>query len=280
MSARSEAVARSEAYYDSGEADSFYQTFWGGEDIHIGLYRNRDEPIARASRRTVEAMADRIAGRLGAGARVLDLGAGYGGAARYLAERFGCRVDCLNISETQNALNRRMTADAGLSDLIDVVHGDFERVPGPDGAYDAVWSQDAILHSGNRSRVLDEIRRVLKPRGELIFTDPMQADDCPAGVLQPVLDRIHLSSLSSFAFYRAELARRGFEEVSVEPLTNQLRTHYWRLGRELDARRGEAVAGSGSAYVDAMKRGLQHWVDAADRGHLAWGIMHFRRGTD
>ena len=36
MSARSEAVARSEAYYDSGEADSFYQTFWGGEDIHIG----------------------------------------------------------------------------------------------------------------------------------------------------------------------------------------------------------------------------------------------------
>ena len=280
MSARSEPVARSEAYYDSGEADSFYQTFWGGEDIHIGLYRNRDEPIADASRRTVAAMADRIASRLGPGARVLDLGAGYGGAARYLADRFGCRVTCLNISETQNDLNRRMTKDAGLSDRVKVVHGDFEHIPGPDAAYDAVWSQDAILHSGDRGRVLDEIRRVLKPGGDLIFTDPMQADDCPAGVLQPVLDRIHLSSLSSFGYYRAELSRRSFDEVSVEPLTKQLRTHYWRLGRELDERRDEAVAGSGKAYVEAMKRGLQHWVDAADRGYLAWGILHFRRGRN
>ena len=280
MNARSEAVARSEAYYDSGEADSFYQTFWGGEDIHIGLYRNRDEPIADASRRTVAAMADRIAGGLGRDARVLDLGAGYGGAARYLAERFGCRVTCLNISETQNDLNRRMTEDAGLSDRVEVVHGDFEHIPGPDAAYDAVWSQDAILHSGDRGRVLDEIRRVLKPGGDLIFTDPMQADDCPAGVLQPVLDRIHLSSLSSFAYYRAELSRRGLEEMSVEPLTNQLRTHYWRLGRELDDRRDEAVAGSGEAYVEAMLRGLHHWVDAADSGYLAWGILHFRRGRD
>ncbi|MEX2454942.1 MAG: class I SAM-dependent methyltransferase [Rhodospirillaceae bacterium] len=275
MSNRSTAVERSEAYYDSSEADAFYQTIWGGQDIHIGLYRSDDEPIADASRRTVATMAERIDG-LGAGTRVLDLGAGYGGSARYLAERFGCRATCLNISETQNDLNRKLTADAGLSELVDVVHGDFENIPDEDNSYDVVWSQDAILHSGDRNRVLDEIRRVLRPGGQFVFTDPMQSDNCPEGVLQPILDRIQLSTLGSFAFYRSALAERGFREASVEPLTDQLRTHYWRVCKELKDRYADAVKLSGQTYVDNMIRGLQHWVDGADQGYLAWGIMDFR----
>ena len=55
MSAQqAEATARS--YYDSEDADTFYSSVWGGEDIHVGLYRTDDEEIAPASRRTVEQM--------------------------------------------------------------------------------------------------------------------------------------------------------------------------------------------------------------------------------
>lgn len=275
MATKSEAVERAEAYYDSGEADAFYQTVWGGQDIHIGLYRDDSEPIADASRRTVETMANRLQKADGT-TRVLDLGAGYGGSSRYLADRFGCKATCLNLSETQNALNRTLTADAGLSDRVRVVYGNFENIPEPDDSFDIVWSQDAILHSGDRPRVLDEIRRVLVPGGQFIFTDPMQSDDCPAGVLQPILDRIQLSTLASFGFYRTELAARGFEETGAEPLTGQLRMHYWRVGQALKDRYDEAVQLSGQTYVDSMIKGLQHWVDGADRGYLAWGIMDYR----
>ena len=272
---KSEAVERAEAYYDSTEADAFYQTIWGGQDIHIGLYKGDGEPIADASRRTVETMANRLVKADGT-TRVLDLGAGYGGSARYLADRFGCRVTCLNLSETQNAFNRELTVEAGLTDRVSVVYGDFENIPEPDGSFDIVWSQDAILHSGNRTRVLDEVRRVLVSGGQFIFTDPMQSDTCPDGVLQPILDRIQLSTLASFGFYRAELGARGFEEADSEDLTNQLRTHYWRVGQALQDRYDEAVKLSGQTYVDNMIKGLQHWVDGADRGFLAWGIMDYR----
>ncbi len=276
MPDRSDAVARAEVYYDSTEADAFYKTIWGGEDIHIGLYATDDEPIADASRRTVETMADRVAGAR-ADMRVLDLGAGYGGAARYLADRFGCHVTCLNLSETQNDLNRELTGKAGLDDLVRVVHGNFENIPEPDDSYDVVWSQDAILHSGDRTRVLDEIRRVLSPGGQLIFTDPMQADDCPDGVLQPILDRIQLSTLGSFAFYRDELGKRDFRAENIDDRTAQLRTHYARVGSTLRENYDQAVGLSGREYVDNMLKGLQHWVDGADRAYLAWGIMDFRR---
>lgn len=275
MTRGSTAVRRAEAYYDSTESDAFYRNFWGGEDIHVGIYLSSKETVATASRRTVSTMASHL-GTIGPGTRVLDLGAGYGGSARYLADRFGCNVTCLNLSETQNSLNNRLTREAGLKDKIRIIHGDFENVPEPDNSYDIVWSQDAILHSGDRGRVLDEVRRVLVGGGQFIFSDPMQADNCPDEVLHPVLERIQLSSLASFNFYRRELAARRFHEEGLVPLTDHLRTHYWRVGQELTNRYDEAVRLSGQTYVNNMIAGLQHWVGGADHGHLAWGILDFR----
>ncbi|MEX2449804.1 MAG: SAM-dependent methyltransferase, partial [Rhodospirillales bacterium] len=135
---------------------------------------------------------------------------------------------------------------------------------------------DAILHSGNRVQVLREIKRVLHANGQFVFTDPMQSNDCPDGVLQPILDRIHLETLGSFQFYRQELNCLGFKEVTVRDLSEQLRNHYHRVREELQGRYDEMLKLSGPEYVDTMLKGLQHWIEGADQGYLAWGIMHYR----
>jgi len=269
-------VETARSYYNSDDADNFYFHVWGGEDIHIGLYERPDDSIAAASRRTVERMASRIQG-LGAETRVLDMGAGYGGAARVLAGTFGCHVTALNLSEKENARHREMNRAQGLADRIDVVDGSFESVPAADAAFDLVWSQDAILHSGHRDQVIGEAARVLRPGGELIFTDPMQADDCPADVLRPVLARIHLDSLGSIDFYRESAARHGLREVEVIELTENLVTHYGRVSDEL-RRRAPSLAGQVSEeYVQRMLAGLGHWIDAGRKGYLRWGILRFRK---
>ena len=95
-----------EVYYDSREADNFYFNIWGGEDIHIGLYEETQD-IAQASRATVTRMANAIP-NLNTNTQLIDLGSGYGGAARYLANKFGCNVSCLNLSNVQNETNRRL----------------------------------------------------------------------------------------------------------------------------------------------------------------------------
>jgi sarcosine/dimethylglycine N-methyltransferase len=211
---------------------------------------------------------------------VLDLGSGYGGAARRLAERFGCRVTALNLSEKENQRNRAMNRAGGLDGLIDVLDGSFESVPAPDGAFDLVWSQDAILHSGHRDQVIGEAARVLRPGGDFVFTDPMQADDCPAGVLKPVLERIHLDSLGSIGFYRQAAARHGLQVKEVAELTENLVTHYSRVRDELEVRR-EALTGKVSAaYIDRMITGLGHWVEAGTAGYLRWGILHLTKPAD
>lgn len=155
-------------YYNSPDADGFYSSVWGGKDIHVGIYASPDEPIYDASRRTVERMAARLE-ELDADSHVLDIGAGYGGSARYLAATHGCRVTALNLSEVENERSRTMNGQSGLDPLIDVVDASYEDVPFPDGTFDAVWSQDAILHSGDRPRVLAEAARVLKSGGDLVL---------------------------------------------------------------------------------------------------------------
>ena len=266
-------------YYNSEDADNFYFHVWGGEDIHIGIYDTADEAIADASRRTVERMAALVPG-LGPDTRVLDMGAGYGGAARWLAGRFGCRITALNLSERENARHREMNREQGLDHLIEVVDGSFETVPSPDARYDLVWSQDAILHSGRREQVIAEVARVLRPGGRFVFTDPMQADDCPLGVLEPVLARIHLDSLGSIATYRAAAARYGLAPIEVIEMTDNLVTHYSRVREDLIQAR-ETLGGKVSdAYIDRMIAGLGHWVDAGTSGYLRWGILHFKKAAD
>jgi sarcosine/dimethylglycine N-methyltransferase len=275
---RSAAAKVAEDYYDSPDADAFYAAIWGGEDIHVGIYASADEPIREASARTVTEMAARLDG-LKPGTRVLDLGAGYGGAARHLAREHGAHVTCLNLSDAENARNRTLTVEQRLEDRVEVIHGAFEDIPFDPESFDIVWSQDAILHSGDRPRVLAEAVRVMKPGAELIFTDPMQADviDNPE-TLRPIYERIHLPDLGSVAFYRDRLERLGLKEVKVERLTHHLRTHYDRVRQELAANRDALKGKVSDAYVERMLKGLSHWVEGADAGRLAWGILHFRKG--
>lgn len=261
-----------EEYYDSDNADNFYFHIWGGEDIHIGLYDTTDN-VAEASRLTVKKMADQA--EIDENTRILDIGAGYGGAARYLAKTYGCTVHCLNISETQNAKNEQLTAEQDLDDKIKVVHGNFEDIPEDDADFDVVWSQDAILHSGNRKKVLDEVARVLKPGGHFVFTDPMQSDDCPEDVLQPVYDRLHLDSLGSPGFYREAGREKGLREVAFIDLSSQLGKHYARIAEILEERYDDMRDYSSTEYLDRMLVGLGNWVKASDQGYLKWGIMHF-----
>ncbi len=268
-------VKVAESYYDSREADQFYLNIWGGEDIHVGLYPEAGGSIIEASRATVERMASKLDG-LNPDKRVLDIGAGYGGSARYLAKTFGCHVTCVNISETQNQRNRQLTDEQGLADKVSVLHGNFEALPFEANSFDVVWCQDSLLHSGNRRRVLEEVARVVKPGGEWIFTDPMQADDCPRGVLKPVLDRIHLDTMGSFEFYKKVHPELGFDEVEVEDLSWQLPRHYGRVRNDLQTRYDEIIKVSSKAYVDRMIEGLGHWVDAGKKKYLSWGILHFR----
>lgn len=267
-------VKISKEYYDSSDADVFYYSVWGGEDIHIGIYDDNETDIMTASLKTVKTMTRQL-NNITPSSKILDIGAGYGGAARYLAKEFNCRIDCLNLSKKQNKRNEEKNKELGLQDRIKVFYGNFEELPFEDNTYDIVWSEDAILHSGQKKQVIKEVARVLKTGGEFIFTDPMQSDDCPEGVLENIYARINLDSMGSLNFYRTACQNEGMKEIKFVDLSNQLINHYSNVKNLLLKKKSDLEGNISSEYIEKMLKGLDHWVEGGKQGYLKWGILQF-----
>lgn len=226
-----------------------------------------DEPIHDASVRTVETIAKTLK-NLNSDSRVIDLGAGYGGAARYLAKNYGCQVCCLNLSEVQNQRNSQLNQEQNLRHLVEVTQGSFEDIPYPDNSFDIVWSQDAILHSGDRRLVFQEIKRVLKSGGELIFTDPMQSETFPPGALQPAFERLGISDMGSYLFYSQTAKELGFEELHFIDLSQNVPTHYRRFREEVQKRYDEVVKMTSSEFADKTLNSIQPWIERYEQGYI------------
>ncbi|MER6384376.1 class I SAM-dependent methyltransferase [Streptomyces sp. NPDC001250] len=263
-------------YYETSDVDAFYDAVWGGEDIHIGLYAHPGEAIADASRRTVRHAADLVADLLGPAATVLDLGSGYGGSARALAERFGCRVVALDLSEEHNRRHREANARQGLDGLIEVVTGSLNDLPYAAEHFDVVWSLEVLCHVTDRDRALAEAVRVLKPGGALVFSDIMAAEETPAQAVRPALSRLGVQSLATVPFYLEQLSALGLK-TGFEERTADLTTHYARLDEEVRRRTTELRTVISPSYLDDLLTNLPLWTDITRRGLLRWGLFHARR---
>ena len=265
-------------YYNAPSTNTFYQSLWGGEHIHIGTYLTPSDPISLASERTVARMAT-LAAPITPATRVLDIGAGYGGAARWLARQYGCKVTCLNISEVQNERNRAITREQGLEALIEVVTGSFEALPFAEGEFDLVWCQDCLLHAGDRGLVVREIARVLAEKGaRVMLSDHMAVEGADEEKMRPIKERLKLKlGLATRREYRDAFLAPGFEEVEYVEGTEHMVMH---CGKVLEAlREGDEhlPAGVSEAFAENAKTGMKSWVDGGRKGYLEWGYMLFRR---
>ena len=106
-----------------------------------------------------------------AGMSVLDVGAGIGGPARFLAETCGCRVTGVDLSEPFVDAARYLTRRTGQSEQVSFQTASTLELPFGDGRFDGVVLQHVAMNIAERSRLYREIRRVLKPGGRFATFD-------------------------------------------------------------------------------------------------------------
>jgi len=112
---------------------------------------------------------------LTAGQRILDVACGTGIVARTAADRVGpANVVGVDLNEAMLTVARRVRAD------IDWRQGDVAALPLPDGAFDAVVCQMALMFFPDRIRALREMARVLAPGGTVAVLVPSRLDAQPA----------------------------------------------------------------------------------------------------
>ena len=124
--------------------------------------------------RATQALADRLP--ITTGQRILDIGCGVGGPARYLAKRFGCEVDGIDITPAFVDAAIRLTADLGLSEAVRIRHGDGALLPYADALFDGAIGLHVTMNIADRPGFFREAHRVLKPGAFLAITEHALGD--------------------------------------------------------------------------------------------------------
>lgn len=106
-----------------------------------------------------------------AGDRLVDIGCGIGGPARYLARRFHCHVDGIDITPPFVEAANRLSALVGMQDAVECRLGDGQTLPYGDATFDGGYAQHVTMNVPDRDAFFAEAFRVLKPGAFFALTE-------------------------------------------------------------------------------------------------------------
>jgi ubiquinone/menaquinone biosynthesis C-methylase UbiE len=113
-----------------------------------------------------QALAEQM--ELEPGMRLLDVGSGIGGPARYFAGQQGCKVTGIDLKEEFVNAAKRLTQMVKLDHLVDFRQGSALQMPFEKGTFDRACMIHVGMNIADKAGVYREVRRVLKPGG--LFT--------------------------------------------------------------------------------------------------------------
>ncbi len=116
-----------------------------------------------------EELADGLT--IAAGDHILDVGSGIGGPARYLAERFGCRVTGIDLTAEFCAVARRLTVNMSLQGQVTFHQGTALAMPFRTESFDGAYSMNVSMNIADKDGFYREIHRVLKPGAWLALSE-------------------------------------------------------------------------------------------------------------
>jgi tocopherol O-methyltransferase len=244
-------------HYD--DLDELYRSIWG-EHVHHGLWTTGRESPERAVVDLVRRVADLA--EIGPGARVCDVGCGYGATARWLGRERGAEVVGLTLSRAQHdfAVSR-----AAPGEDVSVRVADWLDNTLAPASFDAVVAIESTEHMADLDRCFAEAARVLVPGGRVVVCAWLACDRPRPWqrrrLLEPICAEGRLAGLGTERDYRAALEAAGLVVTAFEDLTTHVaRTWTVCIRRSLargvvdGAVRGYLVRGRHRVFLRTMFR--------------------------
>jgi len=111
--------------------------------------------------------------------QILDIATGTGDLAIMLAEINPEKVIGLDLSPGMLKVGKKKVAEKNLTDKIEMVLGDSEKLPFKDHTFDAVTVGFGVRNFEDLEKGLQEIYRVLKPKGSFVVLETSQPTKFP-----------------------------------------------------------------------------------------------------
>ena len=203
------------------------------------------------------------AGTIGLGreSRVLEIGSGLGGPARYLAHTVGCHVTALELQQELHDVAVDLTRRCGLGKRIAHVRGDALSYPLEVGRFDAAVSWLAVHHIPERPRLIERLAQAVRPGGHVYIEDLCERTPFSEADAAEVRETLHAVTLTDAEDLAQELDDAGFDEIDMVDMTPswgsfcRARAATFRQNRERHARvHGEAIATRLEEFFTTVER--------------------------
>ncbi|MFN7119483.1 MAG: methyltransferase domain-containing protein [Saprospiraceae bacterium] len=117
------------------------------------------------------------AAKLQADTHLLDVGCGIGGAARFLAAQYHCKVVGVDLLPEYILTAQLLTQQVGLADQIQYFVADALALPFANETFHVVWTQHVQMNIADKPAFYQELARVLQKDGRLLYYDVFKNTD-------------------------------------------------------------------------------------------------------
>ena len=145
---------------------------------------------------------------------VLDIGSGLGGAARFVADRYRCRVTGIDLTPDYVEAGNALCAWVGLAGRVSLQCADALAMPFADGTFSAAYMLHVGMNIADKAALFAEAARVLRPGARLAVYDVMRTADGELSYPLPWASVPGLNAVAEPEHYRRALAAAGFEIVA------------------------------------------------------------------
>lgn len=232
------------------------------DEFHIGG-RRATEPFITALDLTPES-------------RVVDLGCGLGGPARYVAAMTGAQVTGIDLTAEFVETGRVLTEWTGLSDRVTLIQGSVLDLPLADGSMDAAYMIHVGMNIADKARLAQEARRVLTPKGRFSIYDVMQVGAGEMDFPAPWASSPDQSALAPPEVYADALTAAGFEVIDQVDRTGFTRQFFADLAAAQQQAEGPPPLGLHLVMGSETALKVQHMVRNIEGGLIAPIEIHAR----
>lgn len=184
------------------------------------------------------------------GKKILDVGCGLGGPARYLAEKYDVEIIGIDIEPDVIMQAQSIHAVASLKGTLSFSLVEKNDFPFREDSFDLIFGNVSWLHVENKPFFFKKLYPLLKTGGYLLSSDWMHRTPYYSEDLQRFLSIDELNySLTTQRDYEMALKDAGFEVLSSEDISEFMikefkiiyHNHFGPLGEKIKKHYGEKV---------------------------------------
>ena len=244
-----------------GELDGLYHHHYGIGDydpaVLDGPAGTRDDAIIAEMHRLETAQAGLLLDHLGdiePGHRLLDAGSGRGGTSFMAAQRFGCQVDGVTISEAQVEFANAHARQRGVADRVRFHFRNMLDTGFETGSRQGIWTNETTMYV-DLHQLFTEFARLLPYGGRYVCITGCY-NDVTGGRSKAVsqIDQHYTCDIHPRGEYFRALAASGFVPINVIDLTART-IPYWELRA-----RSPVATGIEGPFLSAYREGSFHYL--------------------